>query len=87
MFTLAGYAARVLVLLIFAVLAVLVLRGALKMLNREDYAASRLAALCSIFSFNILSIPVGIWVLVRLSKPEVKALFLKATDESPPVQG
>lgn len=65
------------IFLLYAVITALVFRGALKMLNREDYAASRIGAICSTLSFNIVSLPVGIWALVRLSKPEVKALFQK----------
>ena len=63
------------IFLLYAVMTALVFRGALKMLNRENYAASRVAAICSTLSFNIVSVPVGIWALVRLSRPEVKALF------------
>ncbi|MFM8471160.1 MAG: hypothetical protein ACKODH_14565 [Limisphaerales bacterium] len=63
------------IFLIFAVLPVVIFHGALKMLHCEGYAASRRAALCSIFSFNLLSLPVGIWTLVKLSQPEIQAVF------------
>jgi predicted Ser/Thr protein kinase len=71
----AGCIFGVIVCVTLAVLAAFVFRGAFKMLHGEDYAGSRLGAICSILSFNIVSLPVGIWALVRLSKPEVKALF------------
>ncbi len=48
------------IFLLYAVMTALVFRGASKMLNREDYAASRVAAICSTLSFNIVSLPVGI---------------------------
>jgi hypothetical protein len=75
-FTGAGTAIRFVALAVFAALAATALQGALKMLGKEDYAASRRAAVCSLFSiFGIITLPAGIWALVRLSKPEVKALF------------
>ncbi len=81
-FSAAGMVIRYAVLCAFAATAVLAIRGALKMLGKEDYAASRQAAICSIFSIvGIITLPAGIWALVRLSKPEVKALFPQAQPE------
>jgi hypothetical protein len=58
------------------IMAVVVIRGAVRMLNVEDYAASRRTAFCSFFSmFGIVSLPAGIYALVVLARPEVKALF------------
>jgi Protein kinase domain len=76
-FSAAGMVIRYAVLCAFAVTAVMTIRGALKMLGKEDYAASRQAAVCSIFSIvGIITLPAGIWALVRLNRPEVKALFV-----------
>ena len=61
--------------LLFAVITLLIFRGAIKMLNHENLPASRLSAICSLLSLNLVSVPVGIWALVRLSRPEVKARF------------
>ncbi len=82
-FTGPGTSIRYAALAVFAALAATALHGALKMLGKEDYAASRRAALCSIFSiFGIITLPAGIWSLARLSKPEVQALFPRTRAEA-----
>ncbi len=69
--------------LFFAALTFLIFRGALQMLHHESLAGSRAAAIGSLLSLNFVSIPVGIWALVRLSRPEVQALFPKKPSDSP----
>jgi len=68
---------KVFALLICGPAAVFIVRGALKMLNAEDHAACKRAALCSLVPqlLWIIGLPVGIWALVLLNKPEVKAAF------------
>jgi tRNA A-37 threonylcarbamoyl transferase component Bud32 len=83
LFTMAGTVARFSVLLVLAVLSGVSIRGALKMLQHEDHAGCRRAAVCSMFSvFGIISLPVGIWALVRLGRPEVKELFPQRPQET-----
>jgi len=60
-------------------MSVLVLIGALKMKRLENYglamAASIVAMLPCISPCCIIGLPIGIWALVVLSKPEVKSAF------------
>jgi hypothetical protein len=63
------------VILVGVVVPLLILRGGLSLLNQESYSASRLGAILATLSFNPISLPIGIWALVVLSRPEVRALF------------
>jgi predicted Ser/Thr protein kinase len=62
------------------VVPALIVRGGLNLLNCENYRACRLGAVLSTLSVNFVSLPVGIWALVLLSRPEVRALFRKQDD-------
>ena len=59
---------------------VLIILGALKMKNLQSYGlamtASILAMLPCTYAF-LIGIPMGIWALVVLTKPEVKAAFAR----------
>ncbi len=68
---------KVFALLVCAPCTVFIVRGALTMLNGEDYAASKRAALCSLAPqlMWIVGLPAAIYALVLLNKPEVKAMF------------
>jgi len=61
------------------VLAALILVGALKMKKLESYglamAASIIAMVPCLSPCCLLGLPIGIWALVVLSKPEVKSAF------------
>ena len=55
--------------------------GALKMKNLENYGLSMSAAIIACIpccSCCCLGIPVGIWALIVLNKPEVKSAFQRA---------
>jgi hypothetical protein len=60
-------------------LAPLVIYGGIKMMAGKKYGLSRAAAIISIVPLTsccfIVGIPLGIWALVVLAKPDVKALF------------
>jgi hypothetical protein len=70
---------RLMVTLPFLVLNALVFFGALKMKNLQSYGLAMTAAIVSIIPCcgpcYCLGIPVGIWALVVLRKPEVRASF------------
>ena len=72
----AGYAPSILAVVVSAV----VLFGALKMMRLQNYgwamAAAILAVIPCLSPCCCLGIPFGIWALVVLSKPEVKAAFV-----------
>lgn len=61
------------------ILAVVVFMGALKMKNLESHgfamAAAILAAIPCLSPCCIIGLPVGIWAVVVLLKPEVKSAF------------
>jgi predicted PurR-regulated permease PerM len=71
----AGYGTSILALLVGAT----ILFGALKMMHLQSYgwamAAAILAVIPCLSPCCCLGIPFGIWALVVLSKPEVKAAF------------
>lgn len=60
-------------------LAPLIVYGAIQMLKARRYGMARLAAILSLIPVSsccfVLGIPIGIWALVVLHKPEVKAAF------------
>jgi hypothetical protein len=72
----AGYARSILA----AVVSAAILFGALKMMRLQNYgwamAAAILAVIPCLSPCCCLGIPFGIWALVVLSKPEVKAAFV-----------
>jgi hypothetical protein len=65
--------------IIATILGVVVLIGALKMKKLQSYGfamtASIIAMLPCIFPCCLLGLPMGIWALVVLAKPEVKSAF------------
>ena len=58
---------------------VVVFYGAIQMLRFRSPAIARAAAIISVFPFCsplfVVGIPVGIWALIVLSKPEIRAAF------------
>jgi hypothetical protein len=59
-------------------LAVIILLGALKMMKLQSYGMAMTAAIVAMLPCTlccIMGLPVGIWALVVLMKPEVKAAF------------
>jgi len=61
------------------VLAPLVIYGAVQMMGGRKYGLSKAAAIVSILPLTsccfLVGIPIGIWALVVLGKPDVKAFF------------
>lgn len=59
--------------------AAFVLFGAIKMKNMKDYGVARAAAIVAIIPFVgpccLIGIPFGIWAVIVLSKPHVRAAF------------
>jgi hypothetical protein len=68
-------------------LDVLILLGGLRMKATRSYGLALTGAICAIVPFNsccCLALPIGIWALVVLVKPEVKAAFAgRSTREAP----
>jgi hypothetical protein len=60
-------------------LAPLLIAGAVRMMNGRSYGLAKAAAILAIVPCTspccLAGIPVGIWALVTLGKPEVKAVF------------
>src|SRR5262245_36318166 len=60
-------------------LAPLIVYGAVQMMRGKNYRMARVAAILAINPFTsccfLVGIPIGIWALVVLRKPEVKAAF------------
>jgi hypothetical protein len=73
--TIVGYATSLLSLLV----APVVIYGAIQMMRAKKISVARLAAILAIIPFTsccfLVGIPVGIWALITLSKPDVKAAF------------
>ena len=64
----------------FAILGGVVLFGGLKMKNLQSYGLAMAAAImamlpCTVGWCCLLGLPLGIWALIVLMKPEVKAAF------------
>jgi len=63
-------------------LAPVIIYGAVRMMQGKNYRMARVAAMVAINPFTaccfVVSVPIGIWAMVLLGKPEVKAVF--ATD-------
>ncbi len=57
----------------------LIVYGAMQMLRAQKYSIAKLAAILSLIPCTslccVLGIPAGIWALVTLNKPDVKATF------------
>ena len=81
-----GYLASGVVLpllgLITIVLSPLIVYGAVQMLKARRHGMARLAAILSLIPLSsccfVLGIPVGIWSLIVLRQPEVRATFNRA---------
>ena len=65
--------------LISLLLAPVIIYGAVQMMKAKNYRAARIAAILVIIPFTsccfLVGIPMGIWALVILGKPEIKAAF------------
>ncbi len=70
-----GYGVAVIGLL----LAPIIIYGAIQMLSGKKYKLAKASAILSIIPFIsccfVVGIPFGIWALIVLNKPEVKAFF------------
>ncbi|MFA6564959.1 MAG: protein kinase [Verrucomicrobiia bacterium] len=68
------------------VLSSVMIFGALKMKRLEGYGWAVAAAILAILVSpgNIIGLPLGIWALVVLSRPEVRAAFRKRGESVPP---
>lgn len=68
-----------LVSLISIIAAPLIIYGAIQMIKARRYPIAMLAAILALIPFSsiccIPSIPIGIWALIVLRNPEVKAIF------------
>lgn len=73
--TFTGYAVGFICLL----LAPVIIFGGIRMMKGANYGLARAAAVLAILPFTsccfLAGIPIGIWALVVLAKPEVKSLF------------
>lgn len=76
--TFAGYA----IAFICLVTAPVIVLGAFKMMNGKSYGLARAASVLAILPLTsccfLAGIPIGIWSLILLSKPDVKSLFGRA---------
>ena len=65
--------------LLLLISAAFVLFGAIKMKNKTDYGVAKAAAIVAIIPFVspccLIGIPFGIWAVVVLNKPHVRAAF------------
>ena len=61
------------------VLAPIIIAGAVSMMNSKRYGLAKTAAIIAVIPFVscclLVGIPFGIWALIVLGKPEVKAAF------------
>jgi hypothetical protein len=68
--------------LLSLLVAPVIVFGAVQMMKAKNYRAARIAAILVIIPFTsccfLVGIPMGIWALVTLGKPEVKAAFSNA---------
>lgn len=67
------------ILFIDLIIAPVIIYGAIQMMKGRKYGLSKAAAILAVIPFTsccfLLGIPFGIWAIVVLSKPEVKAYF------------
>jgi hypothetical protein len=68
--------------LLSLLVAPVIVYGAVQMMKAKNYRAARIAAILVIIPFTsccfLVGIPMGVWALVTLGKPEVKAAFSNA---------
>jgi hypothetical protein len=61
------------------IVAPLVIYGAVQMLNGQKYGLAKTAAILAVIPLTsccfLVGMPIGIWALVVLGQPEIKALF------------
>lgn len=65
--------------LLSLLLAPFVIYGAVQMMRGKNYKTARVAAIVAMNPFTsccfLVSIPMGIWAMILLGKPEIKAVF------------
>jgi hypothetical protein len=65
--------------LISLIVSPLIIYGALQMLGARKYSMAKLAAILSLIPCTslccLLGIPAGIWALITINKPDVRAMF------------
>jgi hypothetical protein len=70
--------------LLSLLLAPLIIYGAVQMMHGKKYKMARVAAIVAINPFTsccfLVSIPMGLWAMILLGKPEIQAVF--ASDAS-----
>ena len=73
--TFASYASGLLALIV----APVIIYGAIQMMKGKKYGFAKASAILAIIPFTsccfLIGIPIGIWALIVLSKPDVKAFF------------
>jgi hypothetical protein len=62
------------------VVAPFILFGAIRMIGAKNYSIAKMAAVLALLPFTsfccLLGLPIGLWALIVLNKPEVKNAFL-----------
>src|SRR5579859_830651 len=72
------------ILLFKVVPALLILVGAFQMLRLRSYAWALTAAILSLVACSLIGLPMGIWALIVLARPDVRETFANAArSESP----
>lgn len=84
-----GQTGAILISVFSLVAAPIIIYGAVKMMKGASQAWAKASAILAIIPFTscccLLGVPVGIWALVVLSKPEAKAFFERGgTSYQPP---
>lgn len=71
--------------LLSLLLAPLIIYGAAQMMHGKKYKMARVAAILAMNPFTsccfLVSTPMGIWAMILLGKPEIKAVFTSDTSE------
>lgn len=74
-----GYYFAFIIIILSLLLAPIIIYGAVMMLKGKRFELAKTAAVLAIIPFTsccfVIGIPFGVWALVVLSKPEVKAIF------------
>ena len=65
----------------------LILFGAVQMLQLRSYAWAMAAAILSIMACSLIGLPMGIWALIILLQPDVRDTFERTTASHPPRTG
>jgi TM2 domain-containing membrane protein YozV len=74
------------ILLLKMVPALFILFGAFQMLRLRSYAWAMAAAILSIVACSLIGLPIGIWALIVLARPDVRETFAQAArSESPKI--